>query len=145
MKEPTQDHQTYDFIDGRSANVSVYQSEKGTMVLVTNDAVNPFNHGEELTDYRAEIADKVTKSLNADPRDIQYVEQAGEHYQTVPLERSEQGDIQIPDNTRVMFEPAARVQETIREHESQQVNPELAQSPDWADHLQHPKDYSVDR
>lgn len=145
MKEPSQEHLNLEFEDGRSANVSIYQSQKGTMVLVTNDAGNPMNHGEELTEFRKEIADKVTKDLNADPRDIQYVEQAGEHYQTVPLERSDQGDIKIPDNTRVMFEPASRVQETIREHESQQVNPELAQSPDWADHLQHPQDHSIDR
>jgi len=144
MKEPSQEHLNFEFVDGRSANISIYQSEKGTMVLVTNDAVNPLNHGDELQDFRKEIAERVTKDLDADLRDVLYVEQAGEHFQTVPLERSDQGDVKIPDSTRIMFEPASRVQESIREHESRQVSAELAQSPDWADHLQHPDDHSLD-
>ena len=145
MKEPTQSHETFDFIDGRSADVSIYQSDKGIMVLVTRDAVNPFNGGNELIECREEIAGKVAERLNTDLRGIRYVEQAGQHFQTVPLERSPEGHIRIPDNTIIMQEPAARVQAMILEHESQQMNPEIALREGWESHLQQPRGHSVDR
>ncbi len=145
LERGTGDHLSIDFGDGRSANVSIYETDKGTMVLVTHDAVNPMNHGDELRDHRDTIADAVCKDLNCDPRDIQYVEQAGQHYQTVPLERSPEGEIRIPDNTRVMFEPTSRVEEAIRQDETIQMDPAIAQRPDWADYLRRPTDHSVDR
>lgn len=145
MKEPTQEHLNFEFIDGRSADVSIYQSDKGTMVLVTQDHVNPFNHGDELAQFRDVIADRVSKSLEQDPSELRYVEQAGNHYQTIPMERSPEGTIRIPERTRIMHEPAERVESMIREHESQQIDPHLAHGPDWASHLQVSDDNSFNR
>ncbi len=143
--EPTVNNDRHDFIDGRSANVDVYQSEKGMLVVATHHVENPFNHGDELGQERSAIAQKVCENYGCEPKDFQYVEQAGSHFQQVTLERNTAGEVQTAEINAYKTLRNDEVSASIEKNQSRQIGHEKVQEPEWASHLKTPDEQSHDR
>ena len=138
MSEPVEIHGRFPFEDGRSAELSMFKSERGSMVLVTRDGVNPFNHGDEHQAFRTEIAEHACKQLQCPPESLIYIEQVGQHYQSILFERAPDGGALVKDGTHPEPEPSERIEAMIDSHQSIQADTSHLHLPNYHEHLELP-------
>jgi len=132
-------HQTPTFSLGASVNLDLYASEHGMTAVVTAYVGNPFNHGEEIVENRPETAKIASDHFKCEPNQMRYIEQVGQHFQLVPLERTEGGEIRQRSGMRPFTVFKSELDEEIRKHIEPSVGQELVAEPGWASYLKYSK------
>ena len=108
MKKTRESH-TLEFTVGTSVQLDLHRGRLGLTAVVSAHVGNPFNHGTEIEENRSEIAKNALQRLGVKPHELLYVEQAGQHYQDVPLIEDGRGEVVKDPGKRISLVTRAQL------------------------------------